>query len=187
MKFSQKHLIILFGLIVIAGAGIYLFNRNSTVPQQAVPPIPPISPSRIPPGAREDIFQTDYVFSLSVSDERDVRNRYISEENHILLRMKSEVIYGCFNFRIIFEEQVTEFSAELEVVNIQTLPSENGDYTCLTALGPALGTADLGFPRDLALSIVRGDIVDTYQIRFEDGSFLVEPTEGSFTGYVPEL
>ena len=135
-----------------------------------------------------DSAPEEYVFSLSISDKRDVGRGYTLKEGNLFLSLRSERGYDCAGYlSLALDAGIKENAAKIEILGIKVMPEIKEGIPCPESLGWPFGFVDLGPPRALELSFVLGSKVDIYQISFERGSLAVEPAAGLFTAYESRL
>jgi hypothetical protein len=99
---------------------------------------------------------------------------------NIVLYLKTEMIYGCINFEIVYEEEIQIDRIDIDLEGV-VLPGK----ICLTALGPARAKIPLGnMVGEFNLYFSYNSSTDNHYVLISDSSIVVTPVDTSFTRYL---
>lgn len=187
IKYAIKPAIVICATFLMLGIGIiigvWIADRDSkgSWPEPQKSDTQEIS--RMQDGTQEVTPQADrYVFTL-----------YVSEQNDLILQMKTKIDYPCRNYWIEATEEVSDDSVVVTIIGVR-YPVHS---PCLTALGPAIlyaknnpslyaaGGRNLGSVRSFELVVKLGEAEDAYRVSYEGGTISVSPY-GEFSEHYTE-
>ena len=98
--------------------------------------------------------------------------------NQASIRLKTEQIYGCVNYRI---ENTVTLSSNIMIINISQRFLEPTNI-CAPALGPAIGWIPVNlYPGNYLLSLNIGSHTDYYSINYEENNYILKALDISFS------
>jgi hypothetical protein len=104
----------------------------------------------------------------------------IGTTGNIALYLKTDTIYNCINYEIVYEEEVQTDRIDIDLKGI-VLPEE----ICATALGPARAKIPLGImDNEFYLYISSNSLTDNHYVLLSDSSVVVTPIDTGFTHYL---
>lgn len=107
----------------------------------------------------------------------------IGTTESIVLYLKTELIYGCMNYEIVYERDVLTDRIDVDLEGIH-LPGG----ICATALGPARAKIPLGITySEFILNFTYDSSTDNYNVSIPDSLVVVVPIDTNFTHYVEYL
>ncbi|MBC8395456.1 MAG: hypothetical protein H8E08_00610 [Candidatus Marinimicrobia bacterium] len=107
----------------------------------------------------------------------------IGTTGSITLYLKTEMIYGCMNYEIVYQEDVQTNRIDIDIEGI-VLPGE----ICATALGPARAKIPIGTIVDeFNLYFTYESSTDNHYVSISDSLVVVVPVDTSFIHYVDYL